>query len=709
MDVRTYAIEDPLVRDFPARAQVRLDVVVHDSPSLHAARYSGWMSLVIVSTVLLDTRLFRADFNAEVLAGLLTLFAVIQAGRVEHPNRNTLHGLLSAAGSWLILASILPTVLLGVTLAFSKGNDSPAQALAAGALVAQLALQLALYFGPVSGRVRTSRAPRLRLRTEAIPDYARIDVVHSRWWASTTAGALLLGREAHGYVVWQRDADVSALIRPKQRIVLPQNPGGIARRGWDLIGRMAGAGPLDGEEDPPRPRPVVPAMGSAIASALRGVRAGDGPPNILALARSGTERHGLTFIVFREEPRPEWQESIGARRVELEADQLTAREAPIGDVDVFVGMPFTRMGTLDGHPLAKVLAVTRTHRRLVLDVQLPAPPPREGSRDRRWMRVRVGLRDGEVPTLATFLAALDDAVRNDCPPGLDLLVQVAPQAPPRRFAGTPAPTGPPGMLLAEELNVIRGVTRDPDAREWLVAALYGYGRSGLEADMLGWFARRRPRLGLIGMTTALLHGTSVLFLLGHQVGGPDEDEEGDSSHQWTGDAEDGVTVLVHEWVTAADLGTPPGPGRGPLLRVHARATDRPGAFADMFDQLGRSLARVAGLPKEDITLPVWHVLLDVADGRVANYLFTVQVPPALAAVGAWQRPEWAAAERTMRQVLTARLPDGTPVAEGGASTDAVISMRLIGAGSGEPASVADADPVPRRIDVRDAAGTRPKP
>jgi hypothetical protein len=61
----------------------------------------------------------------------------------------------------------------------------------------------------------------------------------------------------------------------------------------------------------------------------------------------------------------------------------------------------------------------------------------------------------------------------------------------------------------------------------------------------------------------------------------------------------------------------------------------------------------------------------------------------------------------MRQVLTARLPDGTPVAEGGASTDAVISMRLIGAGSGEPASGADADPVPRQIDVRDAQGSRP--
>jgi hypothetical protein len=321
------------------------------------------------------------------------------------------------------------------------------------------------------------------------------------------------------------------------------------------------------------------------------------------------------------------------------------------------------------------------------------------------MRVRIGLRDGEVATLSTFLSALDKAVREDCPPGLDLLVQVAPQTPPRRFAGTPAPQGPPGVLLAEELNVVRGVTRDPDAREWLVVALYGYGRSGLEADMLRWFGQRRPRLDVIGMSTALLYGTSVVFLLGHQLGGPDEGEDV-PGETWSGPAEDGVTVLVHTWVTAAELGTPPGPGRGPLLRVHARATDRPGAFADMFDQLGRSLARVAGLPKDDITLPVWHVLLDVADGRLANYLFTVQVPPALSVIGSWHRPEWAAAERTLRQVLTARLPDGSPVAEGGASADAVVSMGLIGAGTGAPATAAEAVPVARQIDVRETQDDR---
>src|SRR4029450_9430427 len=122
-------VENVAVRASPRSAQVTADVGVDESGPVHAARYSGLMSLMILAAVVVDLRIFGNNFDAQVLGGVLTLFAVIQAGRVEHPDRTTLRGLLVSSGSWVVLASILPTVLLGVTLAFvgvGEGADAEA-------------------------------------------------------------------------------------------------------------------------------------------------------------------------------------------------------------------------------------------------------------------------------------------------------------------------------------------------------------------------------------------------------------------------------------------------------------------------------------------------------------------------------------------------------------------------------------------------------
>ena len=145
--VRIPAVDNVAVRASPRSAHVTADVAVDEAGPVHAARYSGLMSLLILAAVVVDLKLFGNRFDTQVLGGVLTLFAVIQAGRVEHPDRTTLRGLLVSSGSWVVLASILPTVLLGVTLAFvgvdGRGRrGGPARA------------------GAVAGRRRADRAGR---------------------------------------------------------------------------------------------------------------------------------------------------------------------------------------------------------------------------------------------------------------------------------------------------------------------------------------------------------------------------------------------------------------------------------------------------------------------------------------------------------------------------------------------------------------------
>ena len=206
---RADALEDLVQRAAsPTDAHVSFRVAVTDAEFFSIARFAGGMSFLLTLVVagFFAIAIFRPKGSerpsAEVLFGALTLFSAILAGRIQLPDRSTLRGLLSATGNWLIVASILPTVLLAVALAF---YSSPWQAvLAAGvAMAAQLVLQLVMWRGPLSDTGSSRRPPRRLLQTGPAPDYARAHVLSSDWWRSTTAEALMIGRQAYGYVVWQ--------------------------------------------------------------------------------------------------------------------------------------------------------------------------------------------------------------------------------------------------------------------------------------------------------------------------------------------------------------------------------------------------------------------------------------------------------------------------------------------------------------------------
>jgi hypothetical protein len=247
---RAGMIEDVSKRAAATDAKVHIHVAVTDAEHFSIAKFTGRMNALLIGVVIFFFLLGKflgignGQVSAEVLAFVLTLFSAIQASRIERPDRSTLRGLLSLAGNGLIVTSILPPVILAVALAFSRTWPWPI-AWAVGCIGLQLLLQVLLQVrlrrvlerGTAPGSA-TQRGP--SLRTDPF-DYSHSEVLHSGWWRSTTADALMIGRQAYGYLVWQRGSSPTLgelLIgaRPPDPPLLPTSPA-LAARLRQRIGR----------------------------------------------------------------------------------------------------------------------------------------------------------------------------------------------------------------------------------------------------------------------------------------------------------------------------------------------------------------------------------------------------------------------------------------------------------------------------------------
>jgi hypothetical protein len=226
-------LENTRQRVTPRQARVTVPVEIADAQFFSIARFSGVVSALLMFVVgcfyafALLRHTHEGAPSPEVIASALTLFSVIQAGRVEAPDRSTLRGKLTGAGNWLIIASILPTVLLAVALAFDISGWAPViwSLIAIGL---QGFLLATMRWGPLSAAAGRRQPPTRVLRTTPQPDYGTIGVLHDDWWRTATASALLVGRRAHAYLIWEHhrgDAE-------------PQ----FARSGQALAGRGSGAG-----------------------------------------------------------------------------------------------------------------------------------------------------------------------------------------------------------------------------------------------------------------------------------------------------------------------------------------------------------------------------------------------------------------------------------------------------------------------------------
>src|SRR5262249_50256207 len=144
-------------------------------------------------------------------------------------------------------------------LAF-HAHGRPAVLWAAGCSAAQAVFLVLMWFGPFTSTGWPRIGKRRIFKTDR-PDYQHFEALRSDYWRNTTAQALMMGRKAYGYVIWQKTDShrIAGSISPKLAPLLTWNGG------------------------------------SGIS---------DEQSNVLALLRSGTLGQAITFVVFRGTPPP---------------------------------------------------------------------------------------------------------------------------------------------------------------------------------------------------------------------------------------------------------------------------------------------------------------------------------------------------------------------------------------------------------------------
>ena len=631
---RAEMIEDVYQRATPERAKIHADIVVTDSEYFSIARFSGRLSLLLMTVVLAFLAISQltkhgAILSPEVLAIVLTIISAIQAGQMKGPDRSTMCGLLSSAGNWLIAASILPAVILAVALAFSRGGWVPT--IWAGICVGlQLLFQLAMLRGPLT----PTGSPRGKQRRKFFttePNYHPFEALRSDYWRSTTADALMIGRTAYARVIWQKE------VTPQLKPV------------------------LDWKSGYPLP---------------------DDPANVLALLRAGTFGQAVTFVVFRQEPEKDWVKNATIIEPDFHPDRLAPMESITGVVDVFVGVSRDEMLAITDHPVTGILKAA-ARRLIVLDAQLPVPAPVEGYGGRQWARVRLGLRNnGDIKRLAPFLDNVYKrmtAKSSDKQPYV-VAVQMARTVAPRIIAGPKkCRTTESNLVLTSDLDITYPAANqgeDVDARTWRVLTLCSHARSNIESDILSRVAdaaEQQPQLA--GLTYAVLHGMAVMTLVVHE---PQEypGQEGNLEGNLQRDPSRKLPVLISEKLSRKELA----PATAyPLLRVHFRWQDRPGAILNVLDSLSKTLNEEFPSSEAD-HWSVSYARTQAAAGGAAVARLTLRVHISPGDLASWN-PNSEEIERKVRTFVAQELIAGRHASSSGdeldSQEDPVINVDLI--------------------------------
>lgn len=572
------------------------------------------------------------------VASAITLFAVILAGRTDMPDRSLLRGYLSARGNVFIVASVLPSIVLAIALAFDTSGWVPVRWTGI-----TLAVQIALWLGMspwiLYGRKRRPRGrgrpPRIRRRQPRVletpaPDesspasgYQRAHVLRSVWWRTTTANALVKNHPAFGYIVWGSPAPEPLMS------VLPG--------GEDVLGPGEG-------------------------------------PNILSMLHVTFGARPMTFLVFRDPPGDAWTRA-DRTDIHLNAGEQASIETPPDEIDIFVGSPATGSAA---SAVRKLCGIAADKGLIVLNVRLPEPPP-GGDPGRDWARLRLGLREGESAGLRSLLHAVSAAMTND-PPCRDCHVLVRTARGGRmRFVYPPDRAGT--VAAAAGTRTVRASDLDPvesTGARYRVLALHATAHIGVERQVFGRLAKTDPDLDLVAITYAILHGTSVFLLLGRVRRRPLRKDRSDVVAALAAAvSEIGVHVDIDQVWKGADLGTA---GNAPLLRVLLRTPDRQGALRDVAEALADALPDDCRPPMD-----FWHGVLESGAAPTTTVRLTRQLPPA-ADLSRWNAGLLRDIEHRTRTGLTRRAAErqarlGGDGADFGAPEDAVVDIRLIKSGA----------------------------
>ena len=608
---RATAIEEFTLRSEPTEAYVELVVVPGDSPTLGTARAVNGINIAVLAGVagLLALVPLGAtnSSRAEILATLLTIFPTIQASRLRQPDSTRLAGLLTMRHFRVGLLTAVPGLLLAGVLAFAPAGWW----LLAAALVA-VALQVGCHLWirwladvAAAGRPSPRRwrpRPRVTLRTVREADHRAFDVLQAAWCRSLTGDVLLLGRTAHPYVVVDRDepGSLTDLLTGAQGELTDLVPAQRSPRWRALrIGDPRGST----RTAPPPPEPAQPE-----------------PVNLLGMLRGTATGRSVTFLVFRDPPKPDWLAGAGRARdaaghavreirpVALDRGRLAPVEPPDWVLDVMIGiggdvaeLPF------DGHPLVRVAHAAKKANFTLLNVQLPAPPPLQEVEERQWLRLRVGVpyrRGDSLRKLVRFLATLDSfgddgvLVHLREVPQMETLdaTQTAPEdsfdeLPGARVASVDKTTT--GRLVTDADVRVPGGPADP----WRLVAVCAQPRSGLLAEVLTALHEHAGVRSLAAAISGVFNGTTVVFLLCRPHRSEIVDQAALTRRVERALRPHRTVVQVLEGVRAtATRGRP-----RPLLRVQIRTPDRPGVMQDLLRELARQVHREAhagsaGLP-----------------------------------------------------------------------------------------------------------------
>ncbi|HST64391.1 MAG TPA: hypothetical protein VLM05_04305 [Mycobacteriales bacterium] len=659
---RATAIEEFTLRSAPTDAYVELVVASGDSPTLGTARaVNGINILVLVGVVVLLALAHSAtDSRADVLATLLTIFPTLQASRLEQPDSTRLVGLLTMRHFRVGLLTAVPGLGLAAVLAFA-----PEGARLLGAAIAAVVLQLGCHvwirwLADEHSVLFRRRRARVSLATDPGADHREFDVLRAAWCRSLTGEVLLLGRSAYPYVAVDRD-EPGALVD-----LLTGAQGELADRSTRLRKVLRDL------------RPVAPRE-----------PAGDTAVNLLGVLRGTAVGRSVTFLVFRDPPKPDWLAAAGARDATghllreirpMPSDR--ARSAPMEPpdwvLDVMIGIG-AEDGDFAAHPLPRIARSAGAANFTLLNVQLPAPPPVQDDRERRWLRLRVGVpyrRGDSLRKLVRFLATLD-GLRADGVlvhlrevPQMESLdaTQTAPEDSFDELPGARVPTTgktSTGRLVTDQdIRVPAGT-----GAAWRLVAVCAQPRAGLLADLLSALHEHAGVRSLAGAISGVFDGTMVIFLLCRAATDP---------------ADPGAAARVEQATRAYRTvvrmldGVRPGPvpadAPRPLLRVQIRTPDRPGVMQDLLRELGARLSATDG------DVDVLYALTPVVDGQALSGRLLLRLPYDRGGDDRWARTDWQDMGRLIAQAV-ARASGGPSAADAERtsrlSDDTVVTLDLV--------------------------------
>ncbi len=663
---RARAIDDVPHRSAAASARMEVRIAVTDSTYYSTARLSGWINSVLMLVELVffpiahRMGLAEQQVSAEVLAFVLTLFSAIQLGRIERPDRSSVRGVLVPSGNPLIVAAILPSVVLAVAIAFSR-SLTWVVTWAGVCLALQLSWQWLTWYLQIRALHRGNADIRsqpqvlagddkpesdLLFYTDA-PNYGYDTVIHGSWWCRTTAEALMIDHAAFGYLIWQHDngQPLSTLLdiaRPASKQTARQAAQWLYRHSrLDQYHETASNGETGESPDSRAKSPL------------------EQPANVLALQRSGTGAQSLNFVVFRDQPEAQLRTALEFTvPIDLDPSLLTLAEDATSAISVFAGLPGEAEVNAAGHPITAVTQLATAHGLIVYEIQLPIPAPDVSYAHLEWGRVQLNVTPDGLDHIQVFLASLMSLTatavvgiqsRAD---GIPRLLNPLPLRAASAEPGQAAKNGLP--VRAADLDVVarsRTRHREDAARTWRLMAVCADWQPGIESRMLAGLG---PDLMLVGMTAVVLYGQSVLLLLCH----------GSQARADLGDPRLRRAVVFDQWQSRNELGSAP---PQPLLRVHLRTQDRPGATVAVLDALHKAMQHEFPRAFSGGDWNVWYARAVVRDGNTAHVQLTIMLPVShdtdLEPIYAWEPSDFSRIERRALALLTIRMAESRHYSE----------------------------------------------